>query len=148
MLRNPVICRPAFDRFLVPYRPTKQDAIFSCVAQELHLKYNQNCRGSNIQEMASENRLVSWDRLVRYVPEGEDSQVRFGEPILQQGRDDDVGELARKGKLIVKVLTGDDVFQATPTSRVDKVKKLLGPLAVHDVPIIRCIGLNYKTHST
>lgn len=97
--------------------------------------------------MSSPASIVSWDRLVRYLPEGETKgPARYGEPILSAGNED-VGDLARRGTLQVKVLEGSSPLDAKDTGRVEKVRKLLGPLAAEDVSIIRCIGLNYKTHS-
>lgn len=87
---------------------------------------------------------VTWDRLVRYVAEG-DGTVRYGEPIIDV--DQDIGGLAAAERLRVKVLEGSDIFSVQAGSKVETVGTLLGPLTVEDVPIIRCIGLNYKTHS-
>ena len=96
---------------------------------------------------ASSASIVPWDRLVRYLPEGDaQGPARYGEPILANGSED-VGDLARSGHLKVKVLEGSGPFDVKPTDRVEKVGKLLGPLTPEDVPIIRCIGLNYTTHS-
>ena len=93
------------------------------------------------------SKSVSWNRFVRYVPEGS-ADVRYGDPILPEGSTGiNISELASQGKLQVKVLKGADPFSATPCGRTESVKKLLGPLEPRDVPIIRCIGLNYKTHS-
>ena len=33
------------------------------------------------------------------------------------------------------------------TDEIATVKELLGPLAQEDVPILRCVGLNYAKHS-
>lgn len=88
--------------------------------------------------------LVPWNRLVRFVS-ATDGQKKFGEPIVSSP-DADIAALARSGSLEVVVLHGDDPLSAQPTDKRDKVQKLLGPLRVSDVPIIRCIGLNYKTH--
>lgn len=93
--------------------------------------------------MASQ--LVSWDRLVRYIS-AEESKVKYGVPILSDPNDD-VGKLASKGQLKVKVCKENDALSAIPTELVETVKTLLGPLDAREVPIIRCIGLNYKTHS-
>jgi 50S ribosomal subunit-associated GTPase HflX len=93
----------------------------------------------------STQHVVAWTRLVRYVPQGDD-QIRYGEPILSSSVEDIVS-LAEISRLQVKVCDGNDPFTAKPTERVETVKKLLGPLDQKDVPIIRCIGLNYKTHS-
>lgn len=88
--------------------------------------------------------VVAWKRLVRYIS-ALDEKEKFGEPIdeLAEG---DIAELARKGQLQVFVCEGSDPISAKPTSSIDQVKILLGPLRIDDVPIIRCIGLNYKTH--
>lgn len=93
------------------------------------------------------SRLVAWDRLVRYVPSGDSSTVRYGEPILEDSDATLIAQLADEGKLRVKVLEGAHPLDTKPTGAVEGVKKLLGPLEAADVPIIRCIGLNYKTHS-
>jgi hypothetical protein len=91
--------------------------------------------------------IVPWDRLVRYIPDGE-SQVRYGEPILTNSGDEDIVELASKGQLKVKVCEGDaGPLSMRPTDHTETVETLLGPLESKDVPIIRCIGLNYKAHS-
>ncbi|CAI4217820.1 unnamed protein product [Parascedosporium putredinis] len=91
--------------------------------------------------------LVAWDRLVRYVPVGADTTVRYGQPILENESDaGSIAQLAQSGKLQVKVLEGEDIFSAKPTDKVETVARLLGPIEASAVPIIRCIGLNYKTH--
>lgn len=88
-----------------------------------------------------------WDRIVRFVSEDAIDQFQYGEPILQNPGVDDIAELAALGKLRVRVFDGSDPFNAKPSNRTETVRTLLGPLASQDVPIIRCIGLNYKTHS-
>lgn len=95
--------------------------------------------------MAFKEELVEWDRLVRYIPRDRPDQVRYGQPIL--GDDEDIASLATHGNLQVEVLSGDGFLEAKLTGQTERVGKLLGPLTPNDVPIIRCIGLNYKTHS-
>jgi len=90
---------------------------------------------------------VAWDRLVRYISQGVDKNVRYGDPIIAASEADTIAQMAEEGRLEVKVLQGDDPLSATPTGETDKVARLLGPLEPTHVPIIRCIGLNYKTHS-
>lgn len=92
--------------------------------------------------------LTQWTRLVRYVS-AQDGKVRYGEPILSgEGKNaGDIDALAQKGTLKVKILEGASPLAAAPTGEEDEVKQLLGPLTPKDVPIIRCTGLNYKTHS-
>jgi hypothetical protein len=87
---------------------------------------------------------VPWTRLVRFVGVG-DKDIKYGEPIADSSSN--IAELAKNGKLKVRVCEGDNPFLATPTETIATVKLLLGPLRPSDVPIIRCIGLNYKTHS-
>ena len=91
-------------------------------------------------------KVVAWDRFVRYQPVA-GVEVRYGQPILDATQTDEVAELAKNGILEVEILEGSSPFDATPTGSREKVGKLLGPLTAGDVPIVRCIGLNYKTHS-
>jgi hypothetical protein len=88
---------------------------------------------------------VSWDRLVRYVS-AKDGQIRWGDPIVSDSKPD-IDQLAQDGKLEVNVLEGPSPVLAKANGEKDQVKKLLGPLTAKDVPILRCIGLNYKSHS-
>ena len=90
-------------------------------------------------------RVVAWDRLVRYV--AADGARRYGEPILRADGNEDIVTLADQGILHVKVLVGNDPLIARPTNEIELVKELLGPLEAKDIPLIRCIGLNYKSHS-
>lgn len=89
--------------------------------------------------------LTSWDRLIRYVS-AKDGKTRYGQPIVSDSKPD-IDQLAQDGKLKVKVLEGPGPIDAQLTEEEDEVKELLGPLTPADVPIIRCVGLNYKTHS-
>ena len=89
--------------------------------------------------------LTSWDRLIRYVS-AKDGKTRYGQPIVSDLKPD-IDQLAQDGKLKVKVLEGPSPIDAQLTEEEDEVKELLGPLTPADVPIIRCEGLNYKTHS-
>ncbi len=89
--------------------------------------------------------LTSWDRLVRYVS-AKDGEIRYGEPIVSESKPD-IDQLAQDGKLEVNVLEGPNPWEAKSKGEKDTVKQLLGPLTSKDVPIIRCVGLNYKTHS-
>jgi hypothetical protein len=89
--------------------------------------------------------LTKWDRLVRYVS-AKDGKVKYGEPIVSDEKPD-IDDLAQKGQLKVKVLEGPSPIEAAPTGEEDEVKQLLGPLTPKDVPIVRCVGLNYSTHS-
>ena len=91
--------------------------------------------------------LVAWNRFVRYVPEGNTGEISYGEPILEDFEVNDISRLAAEGQLKVRVLHGSGPLSAKPTGEEATVGKLLGPLEPKDVRIVRCIGLNYKTHS-
>jgi len=100
-----------------------------------------------LRTMTTTTSLTKWDRLIRYVS-ARDGQTRYGEPIVAGGESKpDIDALAQKGGLKVKVLAGATPILAEPTGEEDEVKTLLGPLTSKDVPIVRCTGLNYKTHS-
>lgn len=87
-----------------------------------------------------------WTRLVRYQA-SEQGPVQFGEPILPDDNTDSITELAKVRQLHVTVYKGSDPFTVQRTTQTEAVHTLLGPLAPEHVPIIRCIGLNYKCHS-
>ncbi len=90
---------------------------------------------------------VAWERLIRFV--ATDGRTLFGQPILPTP-DFDLGETTEETQLKANVIQGEiyDTTGATKvTDEVVTVKKLLGPLAPSDVPILRCVGLNYAKHS-
>ncbi|RSL48518.1 hypothetical protein CEP54_012891 [Fusarium duplospermum] len=90
---------------------------------------------------------VTWQRLIRFV--STDGRILRGEPIFPSP-DFDVGNTTEETNLKARVIAGDDIYDETGTTRVTDevvtVKTLLGPLAPTDVPILRCVGLNYATH--
>ena len=90
---------------------------------------------------------VAWERLIRFV--ATDGRTLYGEPILSSPGFD-LGDTTEGTNLKAKVIQGD-LYDTTGATRVTEevvtVKKLLGPLAQSDVPILRCVGLNYAKHS-
>lgn len=88
--------------------------------------------------------MTAWTLLVRYQPSPE-GPVQFGEPIISDEQAD-IDTLMKDGQLQVKICEGSDLFNLQVGSQVQTVYKLLGPLEQKSVPIIRCIGLNYKSH--
>ncbi|EXJ54895.1 uncharacterized protein A1O5_12961 [Cladophialophora psammophila CBS 110553] len=90
---------------------------------------------------------VAWTRAIRFV--APDGRVLRGEPILPAS-DVDIGKLTEADALQAKVIVGDDLYDESGATYVSEevvaVKKLLGPLAQSNVPILRCIGLNYLRH--
>ncbi|EMG49924.1 cph Caffeoylpyruvate hydrolase [Candida maltosa Xu316] len=88
---------------------------------------------------------MSWKRLVRFV--AQDGKIYRGEPILSNS-DYDIGKKFLSGeKVEAKVITGDNIFEdAVVTDEIKEIKTLLGPLSYNEVPIVKCIGLNYIKH--
>lgn len=91
---------------------------------------------------------VAWERLIRFI--STDGFVLWGEPILPNA-DFDLGNTTADTRLRAKVVHGNDIYDTTGATMVSEevvtVKELLGPLEPGDVPILRCVGLNYKSHS-
>lgn len=90
----------------------------------------------------------SWDRLIRFV--ATDGRELRGQPILPSS-EFDVGTTTEATGLKAKVISvaNGDIFDVATkvTEEEVTVKKLLGPVTVDEVPIIRCIGLNFIKHS-
>ncbi|KAH8751611.1 hypothetical protein F5883DRAFT_651767 [Diaporthe sp. PMI_573] len=90
---------------------------------------------------------VAWERLIRFI--STDGLVLWGEPILPNA-DFDLGTTTVDTRLRAKVVGGNDIYDTTGATKVTEevvtVEKLLGPLESGDVPILRCVGLNYKAH--
>lgn len=90
--------------------------------------------------MASE-----WKRLVRFVST-EDEGTRYGEPLIEND-ENDLLQTVESSTLKVQVFDGVDIWSLKRTDRIETARTILSPLRADDVPIVRCIGLNYKTHS-
>lgn len=93
---------------------------------------------------AAARAMASWSRLIRFA--ADDGRETFGEPVVDGDKDFDARVAAND--LWAVELTG----AASPVgalTRGDKihVKELRQLLRPADVPIIRCIGLNYMKHS-
>lgn len=95
----------------------------------------------------SENMSLPWKRLIRFI--ATDGRTLRGEPILPTPTTD-LGFITESDKLQARVIAGDDLYDTTGKTRVTdeivSVKTVLGPLAQADVPILRCVGLNYAKH--
>jgi hypothetical protein len=91
----------------------------------------------------------NWERLIRFI--ATDGRELRGEPILPTP-DFDVGNTTESTGLKAKVINvaNNDIF--SPDTKVTDeqvtVQQLLGPVTAPEVPIIRCIGLNFIKHST
>jgi 2-keto-4-pentenoate hydratase/2-oxohepta-3-ene-1,7-dioic acid hydratase in catechol pathway len=91
---------------------------------------------------------LPWKRLIRFI--ATDGRTLRGEPILPTP-DTDLGFITEADQLQARVIEGTDIYDTTGVTRVTDevvtVKTMLGPLAQADVPILRCVGLNYAKHS-
>lgn len=83
---------------------------------------------------------VPWKRLIRFVNNG---KTYLGEPVLAS--EVDVAKAHAQGGLKAKVIEGL-VFDGKVTDEELAVDELLGPLTAADVPLIKCVGLNYMKH--
>lgn len=92
---------------------------------------------------------LPWKRLIRF--ESVDGRILRGEPVLTDNKEIDLGFVTEADQLEAKVLVGDDLYDVTGITKLTAetvlVKRILAPLAQSDVPILRCVGLNYAKHS-
>ncbi|KAM0548818.1 hypothetical protein ACHAPJ_009674 [Fusarium lateritium] len=85
---------------------------------------------------------MTWSRLIRFVDEK--GQLRLGDAVADSAQE--LTSLLEAGSLTANELIGTDLFDAKSTGKVYLVKNLLGPITPQDVPIVRCVGLNYAKH--
>jgi hypothetical protein len=83
---------------------------------------------------------MAWKRLIRF--RDTQGRVHYGEPLIG-----DASDLA-KGNLQASLLTGPDIFNLQPSDSRVAVAEILGPLTPNNVPIVKCVGLNYAKHGT
>ncbi|KAF2150979.1 2-keto-4-pentenoate hydratase [Myriangium duriaei CBS 260.36] len=91
--------------------------------------------------------MAAFKRLIRFVPAGGNaSSILLGEPVDAAL---DVGRALRNGQDVqARVFSGQSALSpGSLTDKVEKVGKVLSPLAQKEVGTIRCIGLNYKQHA-
>ncbi|RAH68426.1 uncharacterized protein BO66DRAFT_440042 [Aspergillus aculeatinus CBS 121060] len=62
----------------------------------------------------------------------------------------DLGQITEANQLKARVLQGEDIYDTTGaanvTDEIVRVQQTLSPLVPSDVPILRCVGLNYAKH--
>lgn len=87
--------------------------------------------------------MALWKRLIRF--KDVSGAIRFGEPDVSDASQ--VQELLEQGKLEATGFDGSDPFDLRPTVQKYAVKELLGILEPENVPLVKCIGLNYMKHS-
>lgn len=90
---------------------------------------------------------LPWKRLIRF--QCADGRILRGEPLV--AADVDIGFITATDGVQARVISGDDIFDTTGKTRITDevvdVKTVLAPLAQEEVPILRCVGLNYAKHS-
>ncbi|KAE8314501.1 hypothetical protein BDV41DRAFT_575760 [Aspergillus transmontanensis] len=91
---------------------------------------------------------LPWKRLIRF--RALDGRILRGEPILPAENKIDLGLVTEADQLQARVIQGQNIYditgETTVTDEVVIVKQILSPLAPGDVPILRCVGLNYAKH--
>lgn len=94
--------------------------------------------------LAKSTTMSPWSRLIRFVDDN--GTETFGEPCIEN--DHQLADYLTKNDLWAIELKGSS--PVGPLTRGDKihVRALRDILKPSDVPIVRCIGLNYLKHST
>ena len=92
---------------------------------------------------------LPWKRLIRF--RAVDGRILRGEPLLPTESNIDVGMVTKAGQIQARLLEGDDIYDTTGETKLGDeivtVEQILSPLTPNDVPILRCVGLNYAKHS-
>ncbi|KAF7125410.1 hypothetical protein CNMCM5793_001588 [Aspergillus hiratsukae] len=86
----------------------------------------------------------AWTHLVRFIAE-EDGQVHLGQ--VDPTEFPDVGIAMLNGEKVTAKEIKGSVFDGVVQNRVLTVSQILAPISMEDVPIIRCMGLNYRDHA-
>ncbi|RMJ22007.1 Fumarylacetoacetate FAA hydrolase family [Aspergillus sp. HF37] len=86
----------------------------------------------------------NWQRLIRFIAE-EDGNTHLGE--VDHAQCPDIGLASLNGEKVKARLVTGSVFDGTVTDTMLHVAHLLPPIGMEDVPIIRCLGLNYRDHA-
>jgi hypothetical protein len=86
---------------------------------------------------------MAWQRLIKFrSPRG---TVHYGDPIISSA--EQLLERLEAKTLKAKLLEGASFVDLTLTGEEAEVTELIGPLTPNDVPMVKCIGLNYMKHS-
>ena len=85
-----------------------------------------------------------WTHLIRFIAQ-EDGQIHLGQ--VDPKTYPDLGILTVEKKTIEANLIIGTIFDGTVTDKTMTVSQLLPPISIDEVPIIRCLGLNYRDHA-
>jgi len=86
----------------------------------------------------------NWTHLIRFIAV-EDGLVHLGQVDAAKSTDIGLATLEKK-EVKAKLVTGS-IFDGVVTDKVLTVSQLLSPIDKSEVPIIRCLGLNYHDHA-
>ncbi|KAJ5787367.1 hypothetical protein N7457_002357 [Penicillium paradoxum] len=86
----------------------------------------------------------NWTHVVRFISE-EDGQIHLGE--VDSNQYPDVGLAVLEGTRIAVKLVKGSLFDGIVTETTMHIARLLAPIGIEEVPIIRCMGLNYHDHA-
>ncbi len=86
---------------------------------------------------------MTWSRLIRFIDDA--GRETFGEPCIDG--DQEFETLLNSNALWAIEMTGQTAVSQMSQGKKVHVKELRPLLQPSDVPIIRCIGLNYIKHS-
>lgn len=131
--------------------PKRTQTLVRTPTRTLRQKRSTRCRLllSNIIFLSVAMSLA-WRKLIRF--EADDGRILRGEPIWQDNAPIDLGLITAKDRLQANVLVGEDIYDTTGTTHLTNetvtVAKILGPLTSAEIPILRCVGLNYAKHSS
>ena len=85
-----------------------------------------------------------WTHLIRFIAQ-EDGQIHLGQ--VDPKTYPDLGILTVEKKTIKANLIIGTIFDGTVIDKTMTVSQLLPPISIEEVPIIRCLGLNYRDHA-
>lgn len=86
----------------------------------------------------------SWTHLVRFIAE-DDGQIHLGQ--IDAKKWPDVGLAVFNGEKVEAKLVLGSVFDGVVTEKILTIAQLLSPISMEEVPVIRCMGLNYRDHA-
>lgn len=135
----PVPFRTPQAKYVLPYCFIRAHLSIRLKSSDLFLlPAPRNLDYSNLQTFN-----MSWSRLIRFIDTA--GVTRFGEPEIKDATK--LVDECLAGRLYAQELLGTEPFSLTRGSERVLVKQILAILRPSDVPIIRCVGLNYMKHS-
>ncbi|KAJ5554554.1 hypothetical protein N7513_004513 [Penicillium frequentans] len=86
----------------------------------------------------------TWTHLIRFIAD-EDGQVHIGQ--VDETQFPDVGLSILNGEKVTAKEIKGSIFDGVVQDKVLTVARILAPISIDEVPIIRCMGLNYRDHA-